>query len=631
MLCLSRRNMSTFASIELGKRSLFAHKRSTQTAGHNIANSSTPGYTRQRVNLDAFEPIYRPDLSRAETPGQIGQGITIGSIARMRDELLDNRIVSTTDDLGYWTTRDSYLSLLEQVHNEPEDISVRTRLDQFWEGWQELSLHPESDAARQVIRTRSETLTDSIHHQYQGLQGIRDMVHGDIEATVKQVNDLTSRIASLNEEIVKVKAMGDNPNDLMDKRDLLTEKLSTLIDVSVDKRDEDENFVIHSAGLEIVQGRTHRTFELKSSPNNDDYADVVWSDSGNVANFESGKLGALIELRDVDIRDSIRSLDTMTMNFVDLVNDVHKNAMTPNGKTGVDFFKEQYFINNNLGNFDANGDGEYDSSYIFRITGTHTLDLREQIGLEGVLTFSSGEGTVQIPYNSTDMVSDLVERINRSGSEVLAYLDQNNKLVLKGTTSLNKENPDFVIRHIEDSGRFLAGYSGVLSNSGADGAYDWGMVNAVDVLDGAGFAVAPIAHPSGWMDINPVVKNNIQNIAAGYKGPEGVAYAGDNRAAVAIASIRNTPVMVGNSKTFDEFFADSITEIGLKGQQSEMMLNTQTAIVKELHDMRDSVSGVNIDEELADIIKFQHGYNASAKFISTVNEMLDTVINRMGV
>lgn len=79
--------MSTFASIELGKNSLFAHKQSTQTAGHNIANSSTQGYTRQRVNLDAFEPLYRPDLSRAETPGQIGQGVTIGSITRLRDKL----------------------------------------------------------------------------------------------------------------------------------------------------------------------------------------------------------------------------------------------------------------------------------------------------------------------------------------------------------------------------------------------------------------------------------------------------------------------------------------------------------------------------------------------------------------
>ena len=99
------------------------------------------------------------------------------------------------------------------------------------------------------------------------------------------------------------------------------------------------------------------------------------------------------------------------MNFVDLVNDIHRNAMGLNGKTGIDFFKEQYFINNTVGNFDRNGDGEYDSSYIFRLTGAYSLDPREQIGLEGTITLSAGTGTVQVPYASTDMVADHNRRI----------------------------------------------------------------------------------------------------------------------------------------------------------------------------------------------------------------------------
>ncbi|PIE98729.1 MAG: flagellar hook-associated protein FlgK [Treponema sp.] len=626
--------MSTFSSIELGKRSLFAHRQSIQTAGHNLANSSTEGYTRQRVNLTAFEPLYRPDLSREETPGQIGQGVQIGSIQRLRDELLDTRIVSETDDMGYWNTRDNYVGLLEQVYNEPDDVSVRTRLDQFWDSWQELSLYPESNAARQVVLTRGTTLTDAIHHQYRGLKEIRDMINGDIEATVKQVNDIASKIAALNEEIVKSKAMGDNPNDLMDKRDVLTEKLANLIDISVDKRDEDETYIVYTAGTELVQGQKFRQFDLVSVVGNEGYADVVWADFGQKAHFSSGKLAALIELRDVDVRDEIRHLDTMTMNFVDLVNDVHRNAMALNGKTGMDFFKEQYFIDNTVGNFDRSGDGNYDSSYIFRITGSHELDPRAQIGLEGTITLSAAEGNIEIPYTSTDMVSDLVDRINQSNAEVVAYLDQNNKLVLKATTSQQFENPDFVIRHVEDSGRFLAGYSGVLKGSGAENAYTWEVANAVEALaeaDGAQYAVSPIAHPSGWMEINPVMKTDINNIAAGYPSAEGLPHPGDNRAALAIAQIRNTPVMVGNTRTFDEFFAESVTRIGLKGEQAARSFETQTAILKELSDLRDSISGVNTDEELADIIKFQHGYNASARFISVVDEMLDTIINRMGV
>ena len=145
---------STFSAIEMGKRSLFAHSQSMQTAGHNLSNSSTEGYSRQRVELKATDPLYRPDLSREETPGQIGQGVSVGSIRRVRDELLDQRIVAQTNQEGYWKTRDNYILMMEQIYNEPAETSVRTRMDQFWDSWEELSLYPESRSARQAVLAR---------------------------------------------------------------------------------------------------------------------------------------------------------------------------------------------------------------------------------------------------------------------------------------------------------------------------------------------------------------------------------------------------------------------------------------------------------------------------------------------
>ena len=106
---------------------------------------------------------------------------------------------------------------------------------------------------------------------------------------------------------------------------------------------------------------------------------------------------------------------------------------------------------------------------------------------------------------------------------------------------------------------------------------------------------------------------------------------GDASSAIEIASLRNSKVMIGNAATFDDYFADAVTNVGLKGEQAQMNLDNQTAIMADLRTMRDSISGVNIDEELADIIKFQHGYNAAARFITVVDELLDTVINRLGV
>ncbi|WP_288603710.1 flagellar hook-associated protein FlgK [uncultured Treponema sp.] len=621
---------SSFAGIEIGKRSLMAHSTQISTAGHNISNADTEGYSRQRVNVRAFDPLYRPDLERAQVAGQIGQGTDVESITRVRDELLDSRIVGQTNVESYWATREKYYAMIESVYNEPEEISVRGNMDKFWQGWQELSVYPDSDAARQAVVTRGQTLTDSIRQQFRGLSEIGKQIDGDIEATVRQVNDISSQIAAVNGEIVRSRAMGDNPNDLMDRRDLLVEKLANLINVTVDRKDPDE-FMVHTDGQVIVQGSLAR--QIKSVPqiDNNGYGKLVWTDTGIDAQFHGGTLGALIELRDKDIRSEVQSLNTMALNFADLVNDVHRNAVGKNNVTGLDFFVQHDFVENTNGNYDRNGDGVEDSSYVFRMTGKNALRPQEQIGLEGTMTFNGASGNVNVSYYASDTVADVVNRINDSNAEVKAYLDRNSNLVLKATSSASMENPDFVIRHVEDSGMFLTGYSGILAQSGEGGAYDFNRADAVTSLDGAQFAVSPVMSPADYMEVNPAVTGDVRSVAAAFANTIGDADPGDARAAVEIAAMRNTKVMIGTGRTFDDYFAESVTNVGLKGEQAQNQLASQNKIMDDLRSLRDSISGVNIDEELADIIKFQHGYNAAAKFVTVQDELLDTLINRLGV
>lgn len=622
---------STFSGIELGKRSIMANTDAIQTAGHNISNASTEGYSRQRVQIKEFDPLYKPDLSRPERPGMIGQGVDVQSVTRVRDELLDQRIVAQANQESYWQTRSDYYMMLEQIYNEPADISIRTNMDKFWEGWQELSVNPESQAARQAVVTRGKTLTESINQRWESLEGIGNLLNGDIEATVKQVNDLTRQIANLNGEIVRSRAMGDNPNDLLDRRDLLVDKLSELVNVTTDQRDSDE-FMVHVDGKVIVQGNIARKIDLAPRFDDTGYSKVVWADTQEDAYFSGGKLGALIELRDVDVRQEIQSLNTMAMNFSDLVNDVHKNAVGANKVTGLDFFVQHPFVENANGNFDRNGDGELDTSYIFRFTGTNQLNNEQQIGFNGVMRLSSTDGIVEIPYYHTDTVETVINRINDSNSEVKAYLDRNNHLVLKGTTAQDADNPDFVIRHVEDSGYFLNGYSGILASNGEEGAYDFAQVDAVNALaDNSQFSVSPVTNPAAYIRVNEVIENDVMNVAAGYIDHSGNANTGDGRAAVEIASIRNSSVMIGTMRTLDDYFADSVTNVALKGEQAQNNLLSQASIMEDLRSMRDSISGVNIDEELAEIMKFQHGYNAAAKFVNVWDSLLDTIINRLGV
>ncbi|SJZ39732.1 flagellar hook-associated protein FlgK [Treponema porcinum] len=621
---------STFSGIELGKRSIMAHTDAITTAGHNISNANTEGYSRQRVQLKEFDPLYKPDLERAERSGMIGQGMDSQSINRVRDELLDQRITEQQHSESYWETRSKYYTMIEQIYNEPDDVSIRSNMDKFWEGWQELSVHPESQAARQAVVTRGESLADSIKTKWEALMGVGNLINGDIEATVKQVNDYTRQIASLNAEIVRSRGMGDNPNDLLDRRDLLVDKLSKIINITSDMRDSDE-FMVHLDGHVLVQGGVARSFDLETVVDNNGYDKLVWKDTGNEAVIKGGTLGALIELRDVDIRSEVQSLNTMTMNFSDLVNDIHRNGYGANNVTGLDFFTQHSFVENVNGNYDRDGDGTLDHSYIFRFTGTTKLNPQEQIGLEGVMTLSGSGGNVQVAYHPTDTVETVINRINDSNGEVKAYLDRNNNLVLKGTTASAVENPDFVIRHVEDSGFFLTGYTGILQASGAAGAYDYAQADAVQALAGAQFAVSPVLNPAGYIEVNQALKNDVMSVAAAYKDNSGNVNAGDGRAAVEIAAIRNTKVMIGHERTFDDYFADSVTNVGLKGEQAENMHLSHSAVMEDLRSLRDSISGVNIDEELADIIKFQHGYNAAAKFVTVWDSLLDTIINRLGV
>jgi flagellar hook-associated protein 1 FlgK len=627
---------STFTGIEIGKRAINANEQAINTTGHNLSNASTKGYSRQRIEFSAFDPIYLPGLNREQTAGQIGQGVVIQRIERARDQLLDRRIAAQAGNEGYWGARDPYVRMLEQVYLEPGENSIRSKMDAFWDSWQELATYPSDTAPRNAVIERGKTLVDAIHDRYSRLKGLQDMTDEDITLRIQQVNKLTREIAGLNHDIQRVKAQGDNPNDLLDRRDLLVDQLSSYINITIDRRDPDE-YMVHTDGMVLVQGSIGRQFALDPAPALPDgtqgYSRITWEDTGEEIHFRSGSVAALVDLRDETIQQEIQTLDSMTINFMDLVNEVHRNAYGLNGSAGQDFFTEHHFVTNVNGNYDRDGDGEYDSTYLFRISGVNKLEEREQIGLEGAITLSAGDGVVNVPYYPTDTVADVLSRINNSGADVTARLNRDGYLTLKGTPTGSADTPDFVIRHVEDSGHFLAGYAGVLSDRGAEGAYDWARADAVGALRAsiADLSTAPIAHPSGWIEVNAALVKDPASVAAGFGENGRAANPGNGEAALAVASLRNTDVMVGKQGSFDDYFADAVGRIGILGEQSGRMLETQNLIMKQLNDMRQSVSGVNIDEELANMLKYQHSYEAAARYINTVNSMLDVLINRLGV
>jgi flagellar hook-associated protein 1 FlgK len=491
-----------------------------------------------------------------------------------------------------------------------------------------------------VLET-GKALVDGIHSRYLGLKSVRDMLEGDIQGSVTQVNELTKQIADLNKQIVKSQALGDNPNDLLDRRDLLVGRLSSLIDITTRTNDPAGEFVVTTGGVHIVQGAHHEQISLQADKANEGYSVPIWQDTRQAAIFRGGTIAALQEMRDGDARQEIQSLDLLAINFTDLVNEVHRQGFGLNGEKGTDFFVERPFVTNVSGNYDSKGTGAFDSTWVFRVTGTNTLQAKDQIGLAGTMTLPGRQGNVTVDYRPTDTVEDIVTRINLSGSEVVARLNSEGRLSLKATPSSDTANPDFVIRGLEDSGQFLVGYSGILNASGPAGAYTWQKADAVQALrqgaagtdqpQGADFAVAPLTHPAGWIEVNPKLALDPGSVAAA-SGTDGKsAGVGDGTAALAIAQLRTTPVMVGVTSTFDSYFADRVAGIGLKGEEANRSMDTTKLVMKDLTDMRQSISGVNMDEELSTMITYQNGYAAIARFVTTFDGLLNIIINRMGV
>ena len=628
---------STFSGIEIGKRSLFAHQVGIHTIGHNFANIETEGYSRQRVSLRAQDPLYptSPTSPASSTAGQIGQGVIADRVTRVRDQFVENRIVASTSDLSYWETRDKHLLSIERVYNEPGEYTIRGQLDRFWTAWQDLSLRPHEGANRQAVLESSKSLVASFTNTYVQFDQLKNIFDDEINAAVVDINSLSEDIGRLNVEISKQIAAGTSPNDLLDRRDAKVAELAQYVQVSTGNRDSDD-YTVYSQGSPLVQGGRVRRLEAIGDPALEGFSRVVWADTRQDFDNPSGTLHALTQLRDGDLQQEIDRLDTFTINFIDLVNEVHRAGYGADGRSNRDFFVELPRVLNVNGNFDSTGDGAFDSTYLFRVNGSNQLNAEEQIGIAGTITLPGTDNdTVEVLYNPTDTVEQVITRINQSGAEIVSRLNRDNQLQLKATTSANNENPDFVLRSFSDSGQFLVDYAGILAGSGVENSYNWQQANAGAAFQQSDYAVAPLLHPAGWVAINPQVANSPLAVATGFPGstdtPGTPPGASDGSAAQAIAQIRNNPVLIGSAETIDDYFAEGIASLGLSSRYADIFKETHADIVKGLVDMRDSISGVNIDEEVAELIKFQHGYAAAARFVSNIDQMLDTIINRMGV
>lgn len=623
---------STFLGIEIGKRSLLAHHQGLNVIGQNLSNADNPDYSRQRITFTSLEPLYRPDLTRVETPGRIGQGVIVSQIRRERDIYLDGRIQQEISQKNYWQQNQLHLADIENIQNALGVGNFQTHFDNFWKSWQELAQNASEPAIRQELLTHALTLTDNFRSQHAQLNNLRYELNNKIIAEADEINTIILQISKANRQIRSSQILGDNPNDILDQRDALVEKLSERIDVSVSYNDEDE-FMVHSGPRILIQGHKYQTLDQVKDLNNGGLIKLVWSRTREDFTTERGSLAAHIKVRDENLVREIRNLDTMATNLIFSVNDIHRQGANQYGKITGDFFTYIPFSSDGSGIADTDSDGIFESSLIYQVIGGEKLNPKDIVGDNGSIRIAGSDGkTTDVNYFLTDRIEIVLERLNNSQDSLNFQLNHEGRLEVK--TRSNNEPYPFSIQSFQDTGQFLSGIAKIMTAGSSFSASDPTAINSLHPE--AKFYRSPIQSMSSYIDINSQIKDDSNLIAAreiirldtGNNGkaeiiPKGIQ---DGNIAQKISEVRYNHVLLDNKKTFDEFYIHSVTRISSELAQAQSETERYDAVTQGLQELRQSVSGVNIDEELAQMIAFQNGYQAGARIVKMMNEVFDVLM-----
>lgn len=331
---------STFFGLEIGRRALQTSQTALDVIGQNTSNVNTPGYSRQVVTLDETDPYTPPDFTHIR-PGELGTGVTIASINRIRDEFIDRRVYTANSDKGAVDNLRDMLGRIEQAFNEPGNTGIGQLMTDFFNSFADLSANPESGAVRSTVRNRAETLVAAIHSVNTTLSQIKPEIESEVKVKVDDVNTLATQIANLNKQIHLSLAAGDHPNDLMDKRGALMDQLSGLVDIQVtDTRNPDTGnptgeVQINVGGYGLVQGNT--TSPLPATITTAGNALGLITPTNDTIPLRGGQLYGLVKAS--TLLDGYQSdLDTLVSNLISTVNAQHRVGYGLDGINGRDFF-----------------------------------------------------------------------------------------------------------------------------------------------------------------------------------------------------------------------------------------------------------------------------------------------------
>lgn len=323
--------------MDIGKRSMMNSQTALQTVSHNIANKTTEGYSRQRVDQTTAPAVSEGHL-------QIGMGSRAAQVTRVNNPFLDKQLQGATREMGFLNGQAETMGRVEQVFNEQQNKSLNQYISDFFNAFRELSNNPESTTSRTIVKETAEALVKDFKRVDEQLTTIQKDTDFQIEAHVGEINSMTKEIANLNEKIAGIELSGANANDERDRRDLLVKKLNEMIDVRVAEGDAGMINVSTAGNALLVTGFSQTALKAKTDPSSlhmEVYAEGLAGaqDIKISERIKGGMVGGLLSVRDKTITGVRDRMDEIAHTMAQEVNKAHVLGFDRSGRVGLEFFK----------------------------------------------------------------------------------------------------------------------------------------------------------------------------------------------------------------------------------------------------------------------------------------------------
>jgi flagellar hook-associated protein 1 len=632
---------------DLGLSGLLAAQRAISTTSHNIANVNTEGYSRQRVEFQARTP-------QTLTGFEFGRGVEVSSVKRVVDAIAVEQIVGHTASSG---SSEHFQNLAERLDRVLADANtgLSPALGGFFSALAQVADSPSSASERQVLLSEGRTLADRFRVLDARFKEIDAGISDEVRATVDNINSLAHSIAGMNERITD-RGLSAPQNDLLDQREQLVRKLAELTGVTTVEQDNGAIGVFTGRGHPLVSGQTVAELRAVANP-----YDPTRMEVGNAAGINitktlsGGTLGGVLNFRDQVLDSAINALGRVATGLVEGFNAQHRLGMDFNGDLGTDFFSvgapqitpnalntggsvsgavvdlggltiSDYTLEFNGGNaytltretdnqtfaIDTGGVSPYTTSAIdgFALTITagavagDTFKVRpvaQSVAQMSVLIASSAQVAAASPVRATAAITNSGDGLLSEVSIASVVNLPLSEAPVSGplTVTFNATTNELTL--VPDPlGEGPLAYDPATESAGKSFTILGGDISFTMSGEPLGNDTFTLAHNAG-----------------------GVA---DNRNALALGDIQLASVLEQGTASLHDAYSQLVSEVGVQNRSAQIASETFAALLDQANIQRESASGVNLDEEAADLVRFQQAYQASARLLSVADELFQTIL-----